>query len=242
MNAPRRVQLEPAYLLHHRPWSDSSRVLELLTLAHGRVTLFARGARRANSAVAPVLQPFQPILVSWSGSLDGGTLTGAELAGAPVALPPARLMSAFYLNELLLKLVPREETHSEVFELYAGALAGLKGAAGEQPVLRAFEYGLLGALGYGLDLTREVQSGQPLEPGRYYHFRPETGAIAAAGPDDGDYAGGDLLELATGRPESASALRAAKRLLREVIEACLDGRTLRSREVMLALRRQEKHP
>lgn len=242
MSSKRRVQLEPAYLLHHRPFADSGRMLELVTLVHGRVTLFARGARRANSPLAPVLQPFQAILVSWSGHPDGGTLTGAELAGEPLPLPPARLMSAFYLNELLLKLLSREDTHPEVFELYAGALAGLAGSEPEQPVLRAFERGLLQILGYGLELTREARTGQPLEPGRYYHFRPEIGAIAATGPDAGGYPGSDLLELAAGRFESVSALRTAKRLLRDALDACLDGRTLRSREVMLAMRRQEIDP
>ena len=108
MTAPRRVQLEPAYLLYHRPWSDSSRILELMTRNHGRVTLFARGARRSGSSLRGVLQPFVPLLVSWSGRADGGTLVGAEIGGVLRPLPPAQLMSGFYLNELLLHLLPRD--------------------------------------------------------------------------------------------------------------------------------------
>ncbi|MCC7197921.1 MAG: DNA repair protein RecO [Gammaproteobacteria bacterium] len=242
MSGARRVQLEPAYLLHHRPYSDSSRVLDLVTLNHGRVTLFARGARRPGSALAAVLQPFQPILVSWTGKADGGTLTAAELAGDPVPLAPARLMSGFYLNELLLKLLSREDTHPEVFELYAGALAGLKEAAGgvaEQVTLRRFEKGLLDALGYGPDLTAEVRTGQPLDPAGYYHFRAEFGVVAAAGPGEGAFEGVELLAVAAGRFEGLPAQRCAKRVLRAALDACLDGRALRSREVMLALRRQE---
>ena len=109
MSAPRRVLHEPAWLLHHRPWSDAGRILEFVTRGHGRVTLFARGVRRPESRLRGLLQPFLPLLVSWSGRADGGTLTGAEIAGTWTALPPDRLMSGFYLNELLLRLLPREQ-------------------------------------------------------------------------------------------------------------------------------------
>ena len=121
MSAPRRVLHEPAWLLHHRPWSDAGRILEFVTRGHGRVTLFARGVRRPESRLRGLLQPFLPLLVSWSGRADGGTLTGAEIAGTWTALPPDRLMSGFYLNELLLRLLPREERHDRVFDGYRGA-------------------------------------------------------------------------------------------------------------------------
>ena len=115
MSSIRRTQLEPAWLLHHRPWSDTSRILDLLTRGHGRVTVFAHGARRPKSPWRSVLMPFQPMLVSWSGRGDGGTLTGAEIGGAVTAMPPAQLLSAFYLNELLLRLLPKEDRHERFF-------------------------------------------------------------------------------------------------------------------------------
>ena len=139
MNARQRALLEPAFLLHHRPWSDTSRMLELVTRDHGRLTLFARGARRANSALRAVLLPFQPILVSWSGRADGGNLVSAELDGVPAPLPPARTLSAFYLSELMLRLTPRDEGQPEIFAAYASAIAALKSASAEEPVLRLFE-------------------------------------------------------------------------------------------------------
>ena len=119
MTGPRRVALQPAFLLHHRDYSDSSRIVELFTRGHGRISLFAKGAKRPKSPFRPLLQPFMPLLVSWSGSIDGGQLTGAELAGEAVPVPAQRLMSGFYLNELLLRLTPRGEPVQDVFDVYA---------------------------------------------------------------------------------------------------------------------------
>ncbi len=242
MSAPRRVLHEPAWLLHHRPWSDAGRILEFVTRGHGRVTLFARGARRPESRLRGLLQPFLPLLVSWSGRADGGTLTGAEIAGTWTALPPDRLMSGFYLNELLLRLLPREERHDRVFDGYAAALATL---AEEAPAraLRTFELLLLAELGYGLALTHEAHSGTPLDPDRYYHFHPGQGLLAVrdAVPGATALSGRDLLAVAAGALDDERALAAARRVLRAALGHCLDGRGLHSREVMLALSRLERN-
>ncbi len=241
MSAPRRVQLVPAFLLHHRPWRDSSRILDFMTREHGRVTLFAHGARRPGSPLRGVLQPFLPLLLSWSGRADGGTLTGAELAGLPRALPRGQLMSGFYLNELLLRLLPREEEHRQLFDAYAATLDALHAGGSHQP-LRRFELVLLRELGYGLELDREAGSGEPLQPGGYYHFRPGQGvfAVREPGPDPEALPGRDLLALAAGELGGQEVLSVARRVLRAAIGHCLEGRGLHSREVMLALRRQEQ--
>jgi DNA repair protein RecO (recombination protein O) len=238
MNAGRRVQLEPAFLLHHRPFRDSSRIVEFYAHEHGRVSLFAKGSRRAGSPLAPVLQPFVPLLISWSGSGDGGTLTGAELATTPVQLPPARLMSGFYLNELLLKLVPRQDPHPELYESYALALEDLRGGADEARALRLFEKRLLDALGYGLDYSRVATTGAAIEPDAYYHVRPEHGVLGVAevAESPGVYRGADLLQLADESLADASSLQAARRLLRAQLDAPLEGRELRSRTVARAVR------
>jgi len=241
MSSPRRVALEPAYLLHHRDYSDSSRILELLTRGQGRVSLFARGVRRQKSRLRGVLQPFTPFLASWSGGPEGGQLTGAELAAEVVGFPPARLMSAFYLNELLLRLTPRGDPMPEVFDAYAVALDELRSGASEPHALRLFELDLLEHLGYGIDVAGEAGGGEPVVADRYYHFRPGVGAHAVGGTGDreGAYLGAHLLALAGRRLEEPDALRSARRLLREALDHCLEGRGLRSRDVMLALRRQE---
>ncbi len=241
MSAPRRVLLEPAWLLHHRPWSDTSRILDLMTRSHGRVTLFARGARRPGSALRGVLQPFVPLLISWTGRADGGTLTGAEIHGVLRPLPPGQLMSGFYLNELLLRLLPREDRHERLFDAYAEAIAQLAGATGHRP-LRVFELVLLEELGYGLELARDAASGEPLEPDRYYHFQPGRGVLAVrdAASEPDAIRGGDVLAVSCGEFDQPAALAAARQILRAAIAHCLEGRGLHSREVMLALRQREQ--
>ncbi len=238
MNSSRRVQLEPAFLLHHRPYRDSSRIVEFYAHEHGRVSLFAKGARRAGSALAPVLQPVVPLLVSWSGPGDGGTLTGAELAATPAPLPPARLMSGFYLNELLLKLVPRQDPHPELYEAYALALEDLRGGADEARALRLFEKRLLDALGYGLDYSCVATTGAAVEATGSYHVRAEHGVLGVAEAPDapGVYRGADLLQLAEERLDDASSLAAARRLLRAQLDAPREGREHHSRTVARALR------
>ncbi len=238
MNAPRHARLVPAWLLHHRPWSDSSRVLELVTRPHGRISLFAHGARRPKSPWRALLRPFQPLLVSWSGRADGGTLTGAESVGRAPALARDLLLAGFYLNELLLRLLPREEPHERVFDAYGTALAALAAVQDHAP-LRAFERVLLEELGYGIELGVEAAGGT-LDPERYYHFEPGRGLLAvqdAAGADV--YRGRDLIALARGELAEPRALAAARRIYGAAIAHCLEGRGLASREVMLAMRRRE---
>ncbi len=242
MSAPRntgRILLTPAYLLHHAPWRDSSRRLELLTREHGRVTLFARGVRRPGSDLRAVLQPFQRMLVSWSGRGEAGTLIGAELDGEPTTLPRARLMSGFYLNELLLKLFERQDAHPHVFDDYARALERLRGPQSEARTLRIFEKRLLESLGYGLDLARECESGTALDPQGHYHVRIERGITRAVAESAATYCGASLAALASEELGDDRSLRDARRLLREALAACLDGRNLKSREVMLSMRKRE---
>jgi DNA repair protein RecO (recombination protein O) len=241
MTGSRRAALQPAFLLHHRDYSDSSRILELITREHGRISLFGRGVRRAKSPYRAVLQPFVPLLLSWSGGTDGGQLTGAEFAGEVQPLAASRLMSGFYLNELLIKLTPRGESIQETFDLYALTLASLREGRPEQAALRNFERRLLEHLGYGVDVSRESGSGEPLVADRYYHFQPGIGVQPVVGgmvPGDA-YLGGDLMGFAEDRLDSPESLRVAKRLLRAALEHCLEGRGLKSRDVMLALRRLE---
>jgi DNA repair protein RecO (recombination protein O) len=239
MSSERRKLLEPAWLLHHRPWSDTSRILELMTRRHGRVTLFAHGARRPKSPHRAVLRPFVPLLVSWSGRADGGTLTAAEAAGPAPALAPGKLLAAFYLNELLLKLLPKEDRHESLHDAYGEALDSLaRGSA--QRALRAFERVLLEELGYGLDLMREAGNRRPLEADRYYHFEPGRGVLAVREGDSGPdiHAGRAVLAVARGELGGKEAERAARGIFGAAIAHCLEGRGLASREVMLAMRRR----
>jgi DNA repair protein RecO (recombination protein O) len=240
-----RVQLEPAYVLHHRPYRDTSRIVDLLTRDHGRITLFARAVRGAKTRYGAALQAFSALLVSWSGSGDGGTLTSVETApGAPLkAPPPARLMSGFYLNELCLRLLLREHPQPEIFASYAQAVAGLVSGESEAALLRIFEKRLLEALGMGVDYAHQV-SGARVEPDGYYHVPAGRGVLAPArGPGPDCYRGRHLLALAGEALEDAQALVAARRLLKEALAHALEGRELASRGVARAVRaRQARAP
>ena len=234
---PRRIELTPGYLLHHRPWRDTSRILEVYTREHGRMTLFARGVRGPTAKLAAVLQPFQPLLLSFSGRGEAPALTGAERAHECAALPAPCLLAAFYMNELLLKLTTRHDPLPELFDHYHATLGQLRGGAPLEPALRLFEKRLLEILGYGLDLTHE-QSGEALKPRGCYHFRPGAGLTAADPGSPGALRGESLLALAAGQLESAPVLEDARRVLKAALAGCLEGRPLATREVAKALVRK----
>jgi DNA repair protein RecO (recombination protein O) len=234
--SPRRIALTPGYLLHHHPWRDTSRILEVLTREHGRVTLFARGVRGPGAKLAPVLQPFQLLLLSFSGRGEAAQLTGAERAATAVPLPQECLLAGFYLNELLLKLTTRHDPLPELFDHYHGTLEQLRAGAPLEPCLRVFEKRLLEVLGYGLDLATEARSGLPLEPDAYYDFRPGVGLVSAPGGARA-LCGHSLLSLARESLNGARELEDARRVLQAAIGACLEGRPLATRLVAKAMKR-----
>jgi DNA repair protein RecO (recombination protein O) len=235
----RRIWLAPAYVLHQYAYRDTSRIVEVFTCEYGRLTLFARGANGPKSTLKGVLRPFQRLLVSWSGKAEAAALVSAEVDGAPTNLSKERLMSGFYLNELLLKLTERMDPHAEVFYSYAACIETLCAGADEEPALRLFEKRLLHDLGYGLELTR-TEDGLPVEPDRYYRFALERGPQSCVAETPGAVYGQSLADLDAEAFEDPRSLRDAKRVLRAAIDACLDGRSLKSREVMQALRQRER--
>jgi DNA repair protein RecO (recombination protein O) len=227
----RRVELTQGYLLHHRPWRDTSRILEVLTREYGRLTLFARAVRGPAAKLAAVLQPFQPLLLSWSGRGEAPALTGAERARHAPPLPPPALLAGFYLNELLLRLTTRHDPQPELFDQYAQALERLRAGGALEPPLRLFEQRLLELSGYAVDLAAEAHSGKRIEAAGYYHFRPGEGLIATRAGSAGALAGSSLLALARGELHEARALEDARQLLQAALSECLEGRPLATRAV-----------
>jgi DNA repair protein RecO (recombination protein O) len=231
------VSLAPAYILHQYAYRDTSRIVEVFTAEHGRLTLFARGAAGAKSSLKGVLRPFQRLLVSWSGKSEACALVAAEIDGAPTNLRKERLMSGFYLNELLLKLTERWDPHPEIFFSYASCVEALCAGEGEEAALRRFEKRLLHDLGYGLQLAT-TDEGLPIEPDGYYRVAVERGPQACVAEAPGAVYGRSLTDLEAESLGDVRSLRDAKRVLRAAIDTCLDGRSLKSRQVMLALRQQ----
>lgn len=235
---PHRIELTPGYILHHRPWRDTSRILEVLTREHGRLTLFARAVRGPAARLAPVLQPFWPLLLSWSGRGEAPQLTRAERADNSGALPPASVMAAFYLNELLLKLTTRHDPQPALFDHYHATLIRVRCGAPLEPALRIFEKRLLELVGFGLELETEALGGVPLAADGYYQFRPAQGLVRAHVHDTGALAGASLIGLREERLSGGRALEDARRLLHAALAACLEGRPLATRAVARSMARK----
>jgi DNA repair protein RecO (recombination protein O) len=234
----RRITLTPAYILHHRPYRDTSRILEVITREHGRLSVFARGVRGPKAKLASVLQPFQLLLLSWSGRGEAAQLTGAETAGGGEGMPAVALMASFYLNELLMKLTTRHDPLPAVFDDYHAALEGLRHGPPLEPALRVFEKRLLETLGYGLDLAVEAQTGKPIEPDTYYHFRAAQGLFPTVAEAAGAVSGHSVLLLAQERLEGERELEDSRRLLQAALAQCLEGRELTTRTVARAVARR----
>jgi DNA repair protein RecO (recombination protein O) len=233
-----RVNLQPAYIIHRRPYRDSSALLEVFTAEYGRISLVARGASRQGrrGSNAALLQPFVPLLVSFSGRLELKTMVAIEPAQGSVALAGDRLFSGMYINELLVRLLHRNDAHPALFASYSGALKALDGEMLLDTVLRRFELALLEELGYRLELDVDSGSGQPIEESRWYRYEPVKGLIAC--DDDKDtidtaFGGTQLLAMASGE-FSGSVRLPAKRLLREALAVHLGEEPLRSRELFYA--------
>lgn len=234
----RHVWLAPAYVLHQFAYRDTSRIVEAFTSDHGRLTLFARGANGPKSGLRGVLRPFQRLLVSWVGKTEACQLVWAEIDGALTRLGKERLMSGFYLNELLLKLTERCDPHPQIFGSYASCVEALCSGESEEPCLRRFEKRLLADLGYGLELSR-TDEGRPVETDRYYRFAAERAPQPCVAEAPDAVYGRSLADLQTETFSDERSLRDAKRVLRAALDVCLGGRELKSRQVMLAMRRRE---
>ncbi len=226
---------QPGFLLHAYPYRETSLVAETYTRDLGRVALIARGARRPRSALRGVLMAFQPLALAWSGKSELKTLHKAEWQGGYAPLRGLSLICGFYLNELLLKLLPREDPHEKLFSAYAEALAHLPGTRDHAAVLRRFERVLLQELGYGLVLDREVLRGTPILADAIYCYLPERGPVPAGHPADPngiELAGQTLIDMAADRYVDPVTVQQGKVLMRFLINHCLGQQVLHTRQLL----------
>lgn len=222
-----RIQLEPAYVLHTRSFRETSLIVESFTREYGRVAVVARGAKSPRSRWRNVLQPFRPLLMSWSQKTELGTLTAADQVASPPALQGQSLYCGMYLNELLMRLLHRGDPHAEVFERYRHALSALAAEVPPQPLLRIFEKHLLEAIGYAMLLDREFDSGAEIKPPNWYEYQADRGPVLCAGPGEGRVSGLALLALHSENLQ-AEVLPELRRLMRGVIAYHLGGKPLAS--------------
>jgi DNA repair protein RecO (recombination protein O) len=228
-----RVDGEPAFVLHAYPYSETSLLIDAWTSGHGRMPLLARGARRPRAALRGLLEAFQPLTIAWSGRGEVRTLQRAEWVGGLPRPAGRALWCGFYLNELLMRLVARDDPHPALFAHYAQALSGICTGADPEPILRRFEMRLLAELGYGLVLEADPLTRQPLADEARYTYDPDRGPVRV--PDEMDIPGalsGALLrEIARERFEDKAVLTAAKGLMRQIIAHRLEHRPLRVTQV-----------
>jgi DNA repair protein RecO (recombination protein O) len=234
MTEREQVLLERGFVLHQRPYRDSSQLLECMTHAHGRIGLVARGSRRAAMRQRALLQPFAPIKISWIRRGELGRLIHVEADGPSYALEGQRLLAGFYANELMLRLTARGDPNGEAFSCYSRCLAQLGAAPSAARVLRLFELELLRALGYGIELDGESSTGEPLRADSTYVYELELGIrrVDIADSDADMYPGRDLISLRERALDDEASLKTAQRLLGRVLRAHLGERPLQSRRVL----------
>lgn len=231
-----RVDGAAAFLLHAHPYSETSLILDVFAREYGRLAVLARGARRPRSAMRGVLLAFQPLELGWFGGGEVKTLAKAEWVGGLPFLNGKSLLLGYYLNELLLKLLPREDAHPTLYDAYAEALAALAQGATETAELRRFEKALLRELGYGLALDREAGSGAAIRSDGLYEYQIERGIVPAGGESPRlTFAGKTLLDLAADNYSDPRTLAESKLLMRQLMSYYLGNQTLQSRRVFVEL-------
>lgn len=233
-----RVDQEQVFVLHRRDYRETSLLLELFSRHHGRIGAVMKGAKRKSGADAAALAPFQGLTASWSGRGELVTLTQVDPVGRLRSLSGERLMCGFYMNELLLRLLHRDDPHEDIYDRYRESLDALETGA-VQLVLRRFEKALLDGLGYGLVLDHDVTDGSPLDPARLYEYIPDRGPrpMGHEGAGHVQVHGRSLLALAGTDELDQAALTEIKVLMRTLIDHHLDGRPLHSRNLMQAMHR-----
>lgn len=243
----REAHSSNAYVLHAIPFRETSLIVEMFTRSHGRLGLVAKGARRPRSALRGQLMAFQPLRATWSGKAELKILHGVEWEAGHLQLQGLQLMCGFYINELLLKLLQREDAHEGLYLAYERALGALRAEPRPSRALRRFERDLLRELGYALALERDVE-GRPIQAESSYDFQIERGAVPVrpgSAIEGLEVRGATLIGLANldeeddePRPAAAAdegAGQEGRALMRQVIAHYLNGQELRTRQLLREL-------
>lgn len=228
---------EQGFVLHSLPYRETSLIVELFTRDRGRIAVVAKGARRPRSALRAVLLNFQPIDFLLAGKGELKLLTQAHWVGGLAMVQGAALLYGFYLNELLVRLLAREDPHPALYDGYGRALAEMAESGAQEAILRRFEWLLLQEIGYAPDLERD-EHGQRLDPQRRYRIVSGQWVACESGDDDA-FAGHVLQDIAGRRYDAPGVLSQAKRLTRQVLGEQLAGIPLRTRQMLIDLQRIE---
>ncbi len=230
-----RVPLTPVYVLHRRAYRNTSLLIDFFSQQHGRVSVVARSARGPKSRYRGALQPFTPMLASWSGQGELKTLNLLEVEGSAYWLRGKSLLCGLYLNELLLRLLHRQDPYPHVYHIYQMTLSALYKAQAIEHALRIFEKNLLHELGYGLSLHCEAQSGMAINEQAYYYYHPEIGFLRSSdGAEEAHlFQGKSLLAFHQDQLRDEQSLKDAKRLMRLALSSHLGHKPVASRELLM---------
>jgi DNA repair protein RecO (recombination protein O) len=230
-----RQDQQPVFVLHTYPFKETSLVVELFSRDFGRVAALAKGARRPRSAMRGMLQAFQPLQATWSGKAELRNLHSLDWGEGLLLLNGEALMCGFYLNELLLRLLPREDPHEALFHYYTQTLRYLSAAEPVAPTLRRLELKLLQELGYAVPLTHQ-QEGIPIEETRDYLYLAERGAVSPNTVETGvQLSGKTLLDMARDDYTDPATLLQSKQLMRMLLAHYLGDKPLHTRQLLIDL-------
>jgi DNA repair protein RecO (recombination protein O) len=232
-----KINEEVAFVLHSIPWRETSQIVEVFTKNYGRIPLIAKGSKRPRSPIRGLLQPFQPLRISWSGNNELRTLRNAEWIGGIPQLSGSYIYSGFYLNELLIRLLPRDDPHQLLFEKYYTTIQSLSYKDKIEPVLRSLELTILKELGYSPLLTHDGESDTPIIPDKKYIFDFEKGLIQSRTDSENrvQFSGKTLLDLSNNDFTDTTTLTESKLLMRILLNQCLGDKDLQTRRVLQEL-------
>ncbi|MDN3681687.1 DNA repair protein RecO [Vibrio tapetis] len=229
--------LQRCFVLHRRPYSETSLILDVFSEEYGRVSVMAKGARGKRSNLKGALQPFTPLLMKWSGKGSMRTLRQAEPISLGLPISGINLYSAMYVNELIGRVIENETPYPALFHDYLQALTELAQNDNPEPGLRRFELALLSALGYGVDFLHCAGTGEAIDPTMTYRYREQKGFIASVRNDNLTFLGDELIAISERRFLTQQQLKAAKRFTRIALKPFLGGKPLKSRELFIPVLR-----
>ncbi len=231
-----RIVSQPAFVLHSYPYKETSLIVEVFARDFGRVPLIAKGAKRPHSQLRGVLQTFQPLQLGWIGKSEVRTLTTAEWVGGLLPLERSALLCGFYLNELLVKLLARDDPHPALFDHYVSALNQLAHDEPAPIVLRQFELALLKETGVAGSIARIAATDEPVDPDLLYVIDPERGPREAMASDTAPVVSGKtLLDMEAGDYADANTQQQSKFLMRHLLSHHLNGAPLNTRQILIDL-------
>ena len=240
MKSHQVIEGEPAYLIHQRPYSEASQIINLFSRHYGRIDVNAKGSKRPKSKFKSFLQPFSPILVSWSGRSQLKTLRSVDISSSKQSnVLGKHLMSAFYLNELILSFLTTADPYPDLFDVYSLAIENLSSEDSSEIILREFEIKLLTEIGYAINFQTEAMSSKKIEQNLLYRFIAEEGFVSSATSSARDkLIEGSVIDAIGQRDFSdPKTLRIAKRIARESIKYHLSGKELNTKKVVKSLKK-----